>query len=122
MIEDLAREQIENVGKKFETIAHCDHILLIDKNGQIASHNFVDEQNAMNIRSVMRKAIMLTNKFSREGRFGKHKDIVLEGDFGKIMITNAPISGYFIALIGSINMNSGMIHAMIEESGIKSVN
>ena len=122
MIEDFSHEQIEDIAEKLMKAPHCEHIMMIDKKGQIVMHNFSDESSAQKIKTLAREAIRLSNKFSRECRAGKHKNILLEGDFGKILVTAGPIKGCSAAITGSKLMNTGMLHALLEESRAKLTN
>ncbi len=122
MIESFSQEQIENIIEKLMRGSHCKNILMIDKNGHIIAHNFSDENLALKIKTLMKEAIRLSNKFSRECRAGRHKNILLEGDFGKILIAGGPIQGGAAAITGSKLMNTGMLHALLEESRAKLTN
>ena len=56
MIEDFSQEQIANITEKLMQASHCEHIMMIDKKGQIVMHNFSDENSAQKIKIQIGRA------------------------------------------------------------------
>lgn len=122
MMDSFSQDLIATLIEKIKQVSYCENVILIDTNDQIITHNFQDENSALKIKTLMREAIRLSNKFTRESRAGRHKNILLEGNFGKILIAAGPIKGCSAAITGSKFMNTGMIHALLEESRVKLMN
>lgn len=89
--------------------------VIVNKKGTIVADNFKDFSRAEQIAALTSDTLNNTIGFTREGRTGRFRNILLEGSFGKIYVIALNTSGYYAAITGTKGMNIGMINAIFAE-------
>ena len=89
---------------------------MVSDDGMIIASRLDKRFAADKVAALASNLIASLKKVITELNFGEPQTLLVEGDIGKVSITEAPGGGMFIMLVGSADMNLGMARMILQEA------
>ncbi len=110
------KEQFEKVLDRLLEVEGAMGGVITSEDGIIISSKTKVDMDAELLGALASGSLTSVQKLLDEAKLGKLESFVLEGEKGKVLLSNLPSVGIIVFLIGSENMNLGLAKLTLERA------